>query len=237
VAINSSGDAVGQWSTSYVPGILLSAVNGSFIYNVGSSTFTSLGDLLVGSAEKPSSTHGAGMSGVINDSGAVVGCIVNSANSSGYDAAIWRNGVITDLNALYAPVLPAGFVLDNATAIDDNGDIAGYGHDANGHTGQAFLLQALLPGDANEDGRVDINDLTIVLARYGQSGMTWGTGDFNGDGRVDINDLTIVLANYGKSVGSAGAGMTAVPEPCAVVLIGFGVIGLLGYVWRWKHMA
>ena len=62
VAINNSGDAVGQWSTSYVPGILLSAVNGSFIYNVGSSTFTSLGDLLVGGAEKPSSTHGAGMS-------------------------------------------------------------------------------------------------------------------------------------------------------------------------------
>jgi hypothetical protein len=29
---------------------------------------------------------------------------------------------------------------------------------------------ALHPGDANEDGRVDINDLTIVLANYGWSG-------------------------------------------------------------------
>ena len=126
----------------------------------------------------------------------MVGCIVNSANSSGYDAAIWRDGVITDLNALYAATLPAGFVLDNATAIDNNGDIAGYGHDASGHTVQAFLLRALLPGDANEDGRININDLTIVLAHYGQSGTTWGTGDFNGDGTVNINDLTIVLAHY-----------------------------------------
>ena len=25
----------------------------------------------------------------------------------------------------------------------------------------------------------------------------WATGDFNGDGKVDINDLTIVLTNYG----------------------------------------
>ena len=67
-------------------------------------------------------------------------------------------------------------MFDNATAIDDNGDIAGYGHDASGNTVQAFLLQALLPGDANEDGRVDINDLTIVLANYGQSGRVWVAG-------------------------------------------------------------
>ena len=56
-----------------------------------------------------------------------------------------------------------------------------------------------LSGDANLDGKVDINDLTIVLANYGQTGKTWTTGDFNGDGTVDINDLTIVLTNYGKT--------------------------------------
>jgi hypothetical protein len=31
---------------------------------------------------------------------------------------------------------------------------------------------------------------------------TYSEGDFNGDGRVDINDLTIVLANYGATVGA-----------------------------------
>ena len=61
----------------------------------------------------------------------------------------------------------------------------------------------LLPGDANGDGKVDINDLTIVLAHYGQTGMTWAQGEFTGDGTVDINDLTIVLANYGQSAGSS----------------------------------
>ena len=35
---------------------------------------------------------------------------------------------------------------------------------------QAFSLKALMPGDANYDGKVDINDLTIVLASYNQSG-------------------------------------------------------------------
>ncbi len=33
--------------------------------------------------------------------------------------------------------------------------------------------------------------------------MTWSDGDFNGDGKVDINDLTIVLANYNQTVGAS----------------------------------
>ena len=129
---------------------------------------------------------------------------------------------------MYAATLPAGFVLDDATAIDNNGDIAGYGHDASGHTVQAFLLRALLPGDANEDGRIDINDLTIVLAHYGQSGTTWGTGDFNGDGTVDINDLTIVLAHYGQSTSAlAGGNPSAVPEPGGLMLLAAALAGLM----------
>ena len=66
------------------------------------------------------------------------------------------------------------------------------------------LAYVPLPGDANGDGRVDINDLTIVLAHYGQTGENWAKGEFTGDGTVDINDLTIVLANYGKTAGALG---------------------------------
>ena len=66
----------------------------------------------------------------------------------------------------------------------------------------AMILKATLPGDANLDGKVDINDLTIVLASYNQTRMSWNTGDFNNDGKVDINDLTIVLTHYNQSYGS-----------------------------------
>jgi len=69
---------------------------------------------------------------------------------------------------------------------------------------------------------VDINDLTVVLSNYGQTGA-WAQGNFiTGDSKVDINDLTILLAHYGDSVSGtvgAGAGPAAVPEPAAIVML------------------
>ena len=69
------------------------------------------------------------------------------------------------------------------------------------------------PGDANGDGKVDINDLTIVLSDFGQTGCAWSQGCMDGDptGKVDINDLTIVLADFGTTY--TAAGIKAVPEP------------------------
>ena len=91
-----------------------------------------------------------------------------------------------------------------------------------------------VPGDANLDGTVDVNYLTIVLSNFGGTDMSWAEGDFTYDGLVDINDLTIVLSNWGMSVGSSGSGATAVPEPSSVaMLLGIGValaVGIRG--WR-----
>ena len=96
---------------------------------------------------------------------------------------------------------------------------------------RASLPEHSLPGDANLDGQVDVNDLTIVLAHYGQTGMAWTQGEFTGDGTVDVNDLTIVLAHYGQSVGASAGSLAAVPEPgSAAPLAGIGLAMLFG--WR-----
>ena len=87
-------------------------------------------------------------------------------------------------------------------------------------------MNPALPGDANLDGRVDINDLTVVLANYNQAGMVWSNGEFTGDGTVDINDLTIVLANYNNTFASSAAGTAAVPEPSALLLAAGGLAAL-----------
>ena len=51
------------------------------------------------------------------------------------------------------------------------------------------------PADINDDGLVDGNDLTTVLASWNQSGVP---ADINNDGIVDGGDLTIVLASWGS---------------------------------------
>ena len=92
------------------------------------------------------------------------------------------------------------------------------------------VLSDALPGDANLDGRVDINDLTVVLANYGLTGATWSQGEFSGSGTVDLNDLTIVLTNYGQTTGASG--VASVPESSGVALLLAAAACLLAFAWR-----
>ncbi|UCD75470.1 MAG: hypothetical protein JSV91_00845 [Phycisphaerales bacterium] len=53
-----------------------------------------------------------------------------------------------------------------------------------------------LPGDANLDGIVNIDDVFEVLARWGPARPDGWDAEFTGDGVVNIDDLFIVLANW-----------------------------------------
>jgi len=53
------------------------------------------------------------------------------------------------------------------------------------------------PEDLNGDDRIDLADLSILLANYGQTGGP-EDGDFDGDGDVDLADLSQLLAVYGQ---------------------------------------
>ena len=98
------------------------------------------------------------------------------------------------------------------------------GPDDDGYSPQNKPAEQLLasyyiphPGDANEDRTVDVGDLGILGANYGQGGKSWSEGDFTGDGVVNVGDLGILGANYGW-----GAGGGAVPEPAAGMLLAIG---------------
>jgi hypothetical protein len=109
---------------------------------------------------------------------------------SAYDGGAWDgSGILTDYAVAYPGVYGVGY----ASAADNS---------FTGLTlsGSQVLLRPTIAGDANLDGKVDINDLDRVFSDYYTDG-DWADGDFNYDGLVDINDLDIVFSNYLVSVG------------------------------------
>ncbi len=52
--------------------------------------------------------------------------------------------------------------------------------------------QSILSGDLNNDGLVNLNDLSILLSNFGTPNTT---ADINGDGKVNIFDLSLLLSN------------------------------------------
>ena len=53
------------------------------------------------------------------------------------------------------------------------------------------------PEDVNQDGVVNIIDLTLVASKFGETGTN--VADVNGDGIVNIIDLTLVAAAFGSN--------------------------------------
>jgi hypothetical protein len=94
-----------------------------------------------------------------------------------------------------------------------------------GPAGLAFIAPPApaLAGDANDDGRVDLEDLNAVRNNFGAVGVG-KPGDANVDGLVDLTDLNLVRNHFGSVQGAAA------PEPAGWAL------GLLGSVaalaWR-----
>ncbi len=56
---------------------------------------------------------------------------------------------------------------------------------------------AILPGDANRNGRVDDDDAsTLAHNWHKQTAATWTEGDFNADGLVNDLDATILARHW-----------------------------------------
>ncbi len=56
--------------------------------------------------------------------------------------------------------------------------------------------------DIFPDGKIDINDLAILIRDYPRPGkpvVTASPADFNGNGKVDVTDLSKLVSNWGKA--------------------------------------
>jgi len=79
-----------------------------------------------------------------------------------------------------------------------------------------------LPGDANQDEKVNLADFTLLKANFGTDPAGWTAGNFNTDTTVNLADFTILKANFGLGAPSAGG----VPEPASAVLLVVGALAV-----------
>ncbi|MFN0134667.1 MAG: dockerin type I domain-containing protein, partial [Phycisphaerae bacterium] len=85
----------------------------------------------------------------------------------------------------------------NANGFPDSCDIAsGTSLDTDGNGRPDECDPPPCPGDVNGDQFVNLTDLSILLANFGDVGSP-STGDLNGDGDVNLTDLSFLLARFG----------------------------------------
>jgi hypothetical protein len=105
--------------------------------------------------------------------------------------------------------------------------------------GSSVIVRHTRLADANLDGVVDDNDVTIVGAMYapGVANASWANGDFDYSGFVDDNDVTLLGALYAPGdppipAAPPAAGVAAVPEPSTWLMLTLGGLGAGLIGWR-----
>lgn len=123
---------------------------------------------------------------------AAVACLSGSALADTYDMT-WNTvdggGAVNSAGGQY--------VVSGTIGQPDAGHMSGGVYSLTGGFWATTQTTPDCYGDLNNDQKVDLADLAILLSHYGQTGVPADFGDLNGDGNVDLSDLAAILSVYG----------------------------------------
>ncbi len=137
----------------------------------------------------------------INNNGQIVGLFYFDPMQNEHRAMLFDPtgaGDNIDLNEAINPAL--GYILQSAISINDNGQIACNGNNAQGR-GRAFLLKPADKGDFEPDGDIDPKDFAVLAAAWK---TTLGEQKYNPycdiaepkDNIINEKDLAVFVQNY-----------------------------------------
>jgi len=94
----------------------------------------------------------------------------------------------------YTYILQPGALTPGAHVLGGSWDMADGTHNTFPNSYNVTIASTTKLGDINNDGQVNITDLSILLSDYG---TTNSSADINKDGSVNILDMSILLSNFG----------------------------------------
>jgi hypothetical protein len=106
-------------------------------------------------------------------------------------------------------------------------------------SGSDTLVMYTYGGDANLDGKINVDDYGHIDTSIPLGLAGWFNGDFNYDGKINVDDYGIIDFNIGiqgapiftaggSSAASSIGGVSAVPEPASIGLVSLGAAALVG---------
>ncbi len=126
-------------------------------------------------------------------------------------ATVAFSGVLSDAN-YRAPLLAAGINSPGGTPM----------------AADVVFNFFFLSGDANHDGRVNLQDFNILAGNFGQSRRNFTQGDFNYDTLVNLGDFNILAGRFGQVLAAPATSVRSMETSIADFLFGEAAIGALG---------
>jgi hypothetical protein len=163
--------------------------------------------------------------------------IISGRGGSGLGKT-WNGPGITSSQAAADPVnsMSVGYAVNGTLPLGPYADFRGIPVD-----NSSVLMRYTRTGDANLNGVVDNNDVTIVGANFapGFEKPRWDLGDFDYNGFVDNNDVTLLGVYYNPGATpipapADSAGVAAVPEPSTLAMLLLGVLALVFLVPKFR---
>jgi autotransporter-associated beta strand protein len=193
---------------------------------------TSAGKLDIGNSKLILTTAGA--VGTFNGTAytATTGQIATGRNTGAWDGA---SGIVTSQSDATSGTLTS---IGIATAAQAKGIATTATATWAGQTvtGSDTLVMYTYGGDANLDGKLNVDDYGRIDSNIGLGTAGWYNGDFNYDGKVNVDDYGIIDSNIGiqgppfstgPGNGAASLTLAAVPEPAAISSLSLAAVLLL----------